>query len=222
MEVVISGYGYNHPPEAVSNEELTNAYNEYVDIYNIRKKSEIADGKVSRLQKSSPEFIKQASGIQSRYVRDKKNLLNPNILFPKLKQRDDNEISLQAEVSIDAARKSLATGQKHPQDIDCVIISSSHKQRDFPSVSIEVQNELGATGFAFDMGVACSSATYGIQAAYAMIVSGSATSVLLISPEIKSGQFDMRDRSSNFIFGEATSALLLERSDISKAKKNLR
>ena len=58
--------------------------------------------------------------------------------------------------------------------IDAVIIGCSNFQRAYPAVSIEVQSALGVSGFAFDMNVACSSATFGIQAAADMIKSGSA------------------------------------------------
>jgi hypothetical protein len=49
---------------------------------------------------------------------------------------------------------------------------------------IEIQHLLGTGGFAFDMNVACSSATFGIQAAADMIRSGSITRALVVNPEI--------------------------------------
>ena len=38
----------------------------------------------------------------------------------------------------------------------------------------EIQNALGIKGFAFDMNVACSAATFGIEMAAALITKGSA------------------------------------------------
>ena len=54
-------------------------------------------------------------------------------------------------------------------------------ERAYPAMAIEVQAELGIKGFAFDMNVACSSATFGIQQAYDMVVSGNARRVLMVN-----------------------------------------
>ena len=49
------------------------------------------------------------------------------------------------------------------RQIDAVICAASNMQRAYPAMAVEVQEALGAEGFAFDMNVACSSATFGIQ-----------------------------------------------------------
>jgi len=58
--------------------------------------------------------------------------------------------------------------------------------------------------------VACSSATFGIQAAADMIRSGSARRALVVSPEICSGHLEWRDRDCHFIFGDVCTALVIE------------
>ena len=68
-------------------------------------------------------------------------------------------------------------------------------------------------GFAFDMNVACSSATFGIQAAADMIRSGSIRSALVVNPEICSAHLEWRDRDCHFIFGDVATATLLERAE---------
>jgi beta-ketodecanoyl-[acyl-carrier-protein] synthase len=67
------------------------------------------------------------------------------------------------------------------------------------------------------MNVACSSATFAIQAAAGMIESGQARSILILNPEICSGQLNFRDRDSHFIFGDVATALVLERDDFATA-----
>ncbi|MCE3269263.1 MAG: 3-oxoacyl-[acyl-carrier-protein] synthase [Burkholderiales bacterium] len=217
-DIVISGSGYHHPKESISNAELVATYNEYVNYHNELHKEEIEANSVLALKHSSAEFIEKASGIKTRYVRDKKNLLNHKKMWPYLPDRNDNELSLQAETSVIAAKMAMISANKSASDIDAVILASSHKQRDFPSVSIEIQKDLGIEGFAFDMGAACSSAVFGIHAAMGCISSGTAKVVLVISPEIKSGQFCTRDLETNFIFGEATSALIVECKSTSTAQ----
>jgi beta-ketodecanoyl-[acyl-carrier-protein] synthase len=84
-------------------------------------------------------------------------------------------------------------------------------QRAYPAMAVEIQNALGINGFGFDMNVACSSATFGVQAAADMIRAGNARALLVVNPEICSGHLNWRDRDSHFIFGDVATAILLER-----------
>jgi len=94
-----------------------------------------------------------------------------------------------------------------------VIVACSNLQRAYPAVAIEVQSVLGIDGFAYDMNVACSSATFGLQAAVNSVENGAARAVLVISPEICSAHLNFRDRDSHFIFGDACTAILVEREE---------
>ena len=97
-----------------------------------------------------------------------------------------------------------------PAEVDAVIVAASNMQRAYPAMAIEVQAALGATGFAFDMNVACSSATFGIQQASDTVKSGSAQRVLVVNPEICTGHLNFRDRDSHFIFGDVATAVVVE------------
>jgi beta-ketodecanoyl-[acyl-carrier-protein] synthase len=77
-------------------------------------------------------------------------------------------------------------------------------------MGIEVQNALGIEGFAFDLNVACSSATFGIKTAADYIATGTADAVLMVNPEITSGHLNFRDRDSHFIFGDVATAVIVE------------
>lgn len=220
--IVISGVGYYHPDEKVTNEELVTAYNQYAENFNKLHEVEIQSGIVLPLKKSSSDYIESVSGIKSRYVRDKKNLLDPEKLWPKLEERPNNTLSMQAEACVLAAKKAMEAAQKKPEDIDAVILASCHKQRDMPPVSVEIQSELGINGFAYDMSMACSSAIYGIHAAVSNILAGTAHTILVVSPEIKSGQFDMKDPDSNFLFGEATAAVIIEKINTAHSSHNFK
>ncbi|MGB1175289.1 MAG: beta-ketoacyl-ACP synthase III, partial [Luminiphilus sp.] len=73
-------------------------------------------------------------------------------------------------------------------------------------------------GFAFDMNVACSSATFGIQQAYDMVVSGNARRVLMVNPEICTGHLNFRDRDAHFIFGDVATAVVIESAESSRSE----
>ena len=100
------------------------------------------------------------------------------------------------------------------EDIDAVLCAASNMERGYPAMAIEIQQALGIDGFGFDMNVACSSATFGIQTAADYIRAGNAKSVLVVSPEITSGHLNWRDRDSHFIFGDVGTAVLVEDSSI--------
>jgi len=208
---VITGTGVFTPAQSITNEELVVAYNAYADNYNAENAAKIADGTIEALEPSSVDFIVAASGIHHRYVMDKEGVLDPKTMHPRLRQRSDEEPGIMAEMALDACNKALSQAGKSAADVDAVIVAASNLERAYPAVAIEVQDLLGVKGFGFDMNVACSSATFGIQAASDMIRAGSARAILVVNPEICSGHLEWRDRDCHFIFGDVCTATLLER-----------
>jgi beta-ketodecanoyl-[acyl-carrier-protein] synthase len=103
-------------------------------------------------------------------------------------------------------------------DVGALIIACSNQQRAYPAISVEVQEALGTKGFAFDMNVACSSATFGINVAHDLVKAATVKRALVISPEICTGHLNFRDRESHFIFGDACTAVVVEDLDASSAK----
>ena len=208
--IVISGTGLYTPPNSLSNEELVASFNEYVRRFNAAHAAGIGAGGMAPLMESSMEFIEKASGIRNRFVMDKTGILDPDIMCPRLPQRADDEPSLQCEMGVAAAKEAMAAARKEASGIDAVLVACSNLQRPYPAVAIEIQHALGIQGFAVDMNMACSSATFGIQAAADAISSGNARAVLIINPEICTAHLNFRDRDSHFIFGDACTALIVE------------
>ena len=217
-KVVISGTGVFTPPNSISNQELVETFNTYVRNYNATHADAIGKGEMEPLQESSAEFIKKASGIEARYVMNKSGILDPEVMTPLLRERSNDEPSILAEMAVDAAHKALKRANKTPADVDAVLVACSNLERPYPAIAVEVQDLLGIEGFGFDMNVACSSATFGIQTAYDMLRSGSVDCVLIVDPEICSGHLNFRDRDSHFIFGDVCTAIVLEREETCTAK----
>jgi beta-ketodecanoyl-[acyl-carrier-protein] synthase len=136
---------------------------------------------------------------------------------PRFAPRADDQLSMMAEIGVDAANRAIAAAGKRPGEIDGVLCAASNMQRAYPAMAVEIQDALGIDGFAFDMNVACSSATFGIQTAADFIRAGHARSVLVLNPEICSGHLNFRDRDSHFIFGDVATAILVESADIAPA-----
>jgi len=215
---VVSGTGLYTPKESISNDELVESFNAYVELFNEENKEAIAAGDVEALEGSSTGFIFKASGIKSRYVMNKEGVLDPKRLAPIIPERPNEEQSIQCEMSVAAAKEAMEKAGKTAADIDGVIVSCSNLQRPYPAVAIEVQEALGIEGFAYDMNVACSSATFGIQQASDAVKAGSARAVLVVNPEICSGHLAWQDRDCHFIFGDACTATVVENKETCTAK----
>ena len=64
MKAVISSTGLWTPEESITNEELVESFNAYVDIWNSKNSSSIIDGKKLELTYSDAGFIEKASGVK--------------------------------------------------------------------------------------------------------------------------------------------------------------
>ena len=212
MGIRITGTGLFHPTETIFNAELVESLNAYVEQYNQQNAEQIAAGELDALRGSSPEFIEKASGIKSRYVVEKLGILDPTRLRPHLKERSNDEISLQAEWGVIAAKQAMQNAGVTAEDIDVVILACSNMQRAYPAVAIEIQTALGIQGYAYDMNVACSAATFGLKQAYDAVKCG-ARRVLLLNVEITSGHLDYRTRDAHFIFGDVATASIIEETE---------
>jgi beta-ketodecanoyl-[acyl-carrier-protein] synthase len=208
--IQISGTGLFTPKEILTNDELVDSYNKFVDEFNIENKDKIESGETEALQKSSSEFIEKASGVKARYVQNKSGILDTKFMRPLLRERKEDELSNLAEMGVIAAKQAIENANIDIKKIDAVIVACSNLERPYPAIAIEIQNALNIEGFAFDMNVACSSATFGIQTIYDMIKSGSIRSALMVNPEICSGHLNFKDRDCHFIFGDVATAVVIE------------
>ncbi|MEP5765657.1 MAG: beta-ketoacyl-ACP synthase III [Halieaceae bacterium] len=212
-DIVISGTGLFTPAQSISNAELVESFNSFVDLHNSENAAAIEAGDMPALTHSSAEFIEKASGIKSRYVINKDGVLDPQRMAPRIPDRPNEEDSLQCEIGVIAATQAMQSAGKTAADIDAVLVACSNLQRAYPAMAVELQAALGIDGWGYDMNVACSSATFGIQAAKDAIANGSADCVLVVNPEICSGHLNFRDRDAHFIFGDVCTAIVVERAD---------
>lgn len=213
MQAVITGVGAWTPEHVVTNEELVDSYNAYASRYNDDNAVAIAAGEVAEKPLSSAEFIEKASGIKRRYAYVKEGILDVDCMHPRIARRDDDELSHQAEMALNAAKLAMENAQVTAKDIDLVIVSCAYTQRSYPAIAIEVQHALGIEGSGFDMLVACSAATFALHRGVDAIVAGSSKGVLLINPELTSPQVNYCDRDSHFIFGDVATAVVLQGED---------
>ena len=207
---VITGSGVFTPEAVITNDELVAAFNAYVDRWNAEHAAEIEAGTVEPRAHSSAEFIVAASGIEQRHVVEKSGILDPARMAPRIPPREDGEPSLMAEMAVRAIDAALDQAGAARGDIDLILCAASNHERAYPAIAVEIQELIGAGGFAFDMNVACSSATFGLQTAADQIRAGSAKCAVVVSPEICSAHLEWRDRDCHFIFGDVATAMVVE------------
>ena len=210
---LIRSTGYWAPPNVIDNDELVASYNAYASRFNQTHADAIAAGTVEAVPLSSSEFIVGASGIQRRHVYEKDGILDIDRMVPAIAPRPVEALSVQAEFALRSARPALEAAGYEGKDIDGVIVASSAQQRNFPGLSCEIQDAIGATGFSFDLTMACASALYGLNIANSMIRSGQARRILICSPELMTCINVHSRREVHFIFGDASAAMIVEADD---------
>lgn len=209
----IRSTGLYTPPHSITNEELVESFNTYVERFNVEHADQINAGKVEPLHPSSAEFIEKASGIKARYAIDRDGILDATRMSPNIPARSDNDVSVLAEIAVAAGRDAMNAAGLTASDIDGVVCAASNMQRGYPAMAVEIQEALGINGFGFDMNVACASATFGIQTAMGLIQQG-ARRILMVNPEICTAHLNFRDRDSHFIFGDVATAVIIEDGEI--------
>jgi len=202
-QLVISGIGFYAPEQVIDNDELVNSYNTFVQEHNA-----LNNGR--KYEESSTDFIVKASGIHRRHVIDREGILDPKRLHPRIRTRSNDEPSVQVDLALPAAQMALKNAGLNPEDIDCLILGAATLQRAYPSISIETQKYLGTKGFALDTNAACASAPFAMATAAGLLAQNVAKRALVINAEICTGHLNFRERDGHFIFGDASSAVVLE------------
>lgn len=220
QSVVISGVGVWNPPHIITNEELVDSYNAYAEKFNSDNANDIATGDATEMPLSSAPFIQKASGIKQRYIYIKDGALDIDRMRPRIPKRAEDELSHQAEMALHSAKIALKEANKDASEVDAVIVSCAYTERSYPAIAIELQEALKISGFGFDMLVACSAATFAMQRAYEMIKAGTAKCVLVVSPELTSPQVNYKDRDSHFIFGDVSTAVVIESAETCQSEQS--
>jgi 3-oxoacyl-[acyl-carrier-protein] synthase-3 len=116
-----------------------------------------------------------------------------------------------SDLGVAAAQKLFASGACKPEDVDYLLFCTQSPDYFLPATACLVQDRLGLrTGIgAIDFNQGCSGYVYGLSLAKALIETGQARHVLLITAETYSKYINRRDRSVRTLFGDAAAATLV-------------
>ncbi|WP_310556226.1 ketoacyl-ACP synthase III [Flavobacterium sp.] len=121
------------------------------------------------------------------------------------------------ETAFDLAKKACSKlfENCNKNDIDYILYCTQSPEYFLPTTACILQGELGLRKNigAFDFNLGCSGFTYGVSFAKALINSGQAKNILLVTAETYSKYLHPKDRSNRAIFGDAAAATLISFSE---------
>lgn len=139
----------------------------------------------------SPEDIFAKTGIARRHIS----------------QGDETAV----DMGVIAAKKLFASGACKTEDIDFLLFCTQSPDYFLPASACIIHQKLGLKNDcgALDYNQGCSGFIYGLSMSKALIESGIAKNVLLITSETYSKYINPNDRSTRTIFGDGAAATLL-------------
>lgn len=139
---------------------------------------------------TNDEWIRERTGIQSRYIAKKET---------------------NTFMAVEAAKKAIEDSGILPEELDMIIVSTISPDRVLPCMACEVQAAVGAhRAMCFDLNAACSGFLFACQTVQGYMQAGMAKKALIIGSEKLSGLVDWSDRGSCVLFGDGAGAAVLE------------
>ena len=185
----------------------------------------VTNALLSRCMSTSDEWIVQRTGISERrvspdtyrmllrlaeapdkaaYMRDVKDHgLDGNI---------DSSLTV-SDLAVEASRMALKNAGLTPEDLDCIVESSTLPDFAYPATGCVTQGKLGLTSTpVFNLAQGCAGFVYGLSLADQFIRGGVYKKVLVIGAELLSSAFDYTDagRDMAVLFADGGGAAVLE------------
>jgi len=114
-----------------------------------------------------------------------------------------------ADLATAAAVAALADAGIDGAEVDLVLVASCSQDSAMPNAAPQVAHALGTQAAAFDIGSACTGFIAALAVARGMLLSGAATTALVIGAEIMSRHVDPADRNTAALFGDGAGAVVL-------------
>jgi 3-oxoacyl-[acyl-carrier-protein] synthase-3 len=147
-------------------------------------RNRVTNEMLARLMDTSDEWIRERSGIESRYYVD------PG--------------TATSDLGAGAAAKALEAAGVSKDDVDLVIFATMTPDHYFPGAGGILQAKLGMRNTpCFDIRQQCVGWVYGMQLADAQIRAGFAKTVLLVGAEIHTGFMPYSDSNWEYLYGRS-------------------
>ncbi len=119
-----------------------------------------------------------------------------------------------SDLAAGAIKDLLKTTNTDPNEIDLIIVATVTPDMFFPATACLVQEKIGAkNAWGFDLSAACSGFLFALQTGAGLIESGRYKKAIVVGADKMSSITDYTDRNTCILFGDASSAVLLEPTD---------
>jgi 3-oxoacyl-[acyl-carrier-protein] synthase-3 len=150
----------------------------------------VSNDELARTVDTSDAWIVERTGIRQRHIAA--------------------EGELTSDLATAAARSALESAGIGPDRVDLIVLATSTPDHTFPACATAVQRKLGALrAVAFDLQAVCSGFVYGLAVADKFLITGGATTALVIGSETFSRLLDWSDRTTCVLFGDGAGAIVL-------------
>ena len=137
---------------------------------------------LSRIMDTSDEWIRERSGVETRYYAD-----------------PDSSTS---DLGLEAATRALETAGVSKGELDLIVFATMTPDHFFPGCGGLLQAKLGIRNVpSFDIRQQCAGFIYGMQLADAHIKAGMARTVLLVGAEIHTGFMPWTRQNFDYMYG---------------------
>lgn len=129
--------------------------------------------------------------------------------------RRTSEHQTASDLAYVASKALLKSKNLDPAEIGALIFASHSPDYRRPATAFILQKRLGlpVEAVVFDIGLACSSLIYGVQAVASIMNSSDVKKALLLLGDTAGKSVNPKDRSSAMLFGESGAAMLLEKTE---------
>ena len=148
----------------------------------------VTNDDLSRFLETDDEWIRSRTGIERRRVCTEQSC---------------------TDLAVEASLAALENAGVEPAELDLVVCSTVSADDLTPSCAATVQERIGASCPAFDVGAACAGFVYALDVADGWFARGRARRVLVVSAEKMSRIVDWSDRATCVLFGDGAGAAVL-------------
>ncbi len=149
----------------------------------------VTNDDLSKIMDTSDEWIRSRTGIETRYLATEETTTS---------------------LAVEASRKALENAGVDAAELDVIIAATVTPDKLFPTLSCELQSELGAVNAtAFDISAGCSGFLFALNTVQAYIESGCCRKALILGAEVLSKIMDWGDRSTCVLFGDGAGAAVI-------------
>lgn len=148
----------------------------------------VTNEQLSQFVDTSDEWIRERTGIVTRCVLSTETL---------------------EELATEAAKQALDDAGVLPTQLDYIICSNMVNEYVIPSMASMVGGCIGAQCPSYDLNAACTGFLYAMDMAEALLQSGRAEHILIISAEAPTRIVDWNDRRTCVLFGDGAAAVVV-------------